>query len=84
MQYRKNKVGTLSPGKSFDALRVSVHPSTGNPGISAYEDDNEEVTEKLLKERLEKFLFCGDNRNILDVWVAGRLIGGHTFPLSSS
>ncbi|KZS91146.1 guanine deaminase [Sistotremastrum niveocremeum HHB9708] len=78
----QDTVGSFEVGKSFDALRISLNPRTKNPGISAYEDPSGfkgADSEKLLRERLEKFLFCGDDRNIAEVWVAGRLIGGQNF-----
>ena len=51
-----------------------------NPNTSSDEDTcpNEDTTanEKTLKNWLERFLFCGDDRNIRRVYVQGRLIGG--------
>ena len=73
-------VGSFAPGKSFDALLVSVRPETGNPLI--WNDDvgrDEDKVEKLLPRWLERFLFGGDDRNILRVYVQGRLIGGKSF-----
>lgn len=73
-------VGSFAPGKSFDALLVSVRPETGNPLI--WSDDvgrDEDKGEKLLPRWLERFLFGGDDRNILRVYVQGRLIGGKSF-----
>ena len=73
-------VGSFAPGKSFDALLVSVRPETGNPLI--WNDDvghDEDKSEKLLPRWLERFLFGGDDRNILRVYVQGRLIGGKSF-----
>lgn len=47
------KTGSFAPGKSFDALRVSVTP-TGS-----------------LRGDLERFLLCGDDRNIVQTIVQG-------------
>jgi len=69
-------VGSIARGKSFDALLVKVTPEAGNPGIwPARQDD----LEKDLRGRLERFLFCGDDRNISKVYVQGSLIGGKDY-----
>lgn len=97
-------IGSLTPGKSFDALLISVRSSSGNPGIwGADLDDNFGMgmrsstsvddgpddkheggrsspgKEKELEGILERFLFCGDDRNIRRVYVRGRMIGGKEF-----
>jgi guanine deaminase len=69
------QIGSLTPGKSFDALLVNVRSEAGNPGLWDVDVD-EEIGEETLKGMLEKFLFCGDDRNISRVYVQGRLIGG--------
>ncbi|KAF8634078.1 hypothetical protein AX15_001080 [Amanita polypyramis BW_CC] len=75
------QVGSFAPGKSFDALLVSLRSETGNPHV--WSDDigekTDETPEKLLEERLERFMLGGDDRNILRVYVQGRLIGGKSF-----
>ncbi|KAL5490342.1 hypothetical protein ACEPAI_5175 [Sanghuangporus weigelae] len=79
----ENKIGSIAPGKSFDALIVSVRPETGNPAIwsmpGEYSDtrnQTEEEAKKRLDALLERFLFGGDDRNILKVFVQGKCIGG--------
>ncbi len=74
-------VGSFAPGKSFDALLVSVRSETGNPLIWSDDvgcDEGEKI-EELLARWLERFLFGGDDRNILRVYVQGRFIGGKSF-----
>lgn len=78
--------GSLEPGKAFDALIASVRSDAGNPGVWGVDWDIKlgvraasEVTKELLVEMLERFLFCGDDRNIRKVYVQGRLIGGKEF-----
>jgi guanine deaminase len=76
-------VGSFEPGKSFDALVVSVRPETGNPliwndDVGRDEGEGEDIKD-LLARWLERFLFGGDDRNILRVYVQGRLIGGKSF-----
>ncbi|KAF8660610.1 hypothetical protein AX16_001589 [Volvariella volvacea WC 439] len=83
-------VGSIEEGKSFDALVVDVSDDAGNPGIWGFGPDGEKVvntnpgteTRDIKKEkdelekRLERFLFCGDDRNIAKVFVQGKLVGG--------
>jgi guanine deaminase len=83
--------GSLEPGKTFDALVVSMNSSTENGavwgadldrklGISHSKAETEEEREKdELEVMLERFFFCGDDRNIRRVYVQGRLIGGKDF-----
>jgi guanine deaminase len=75
-------VGSLDPGKSFDALLVSVRPGHGNPGLwGVKQTKGDPVLEekKALEKMLETFLFCGDDRNIRHVYVQGKRIGGSAF-----
>lgn len=91
-----NHIGSFAPGKSFDALVVSVRDDAGNPGIwgaefnmgmsggERYTDedgkgDSKEKATAVLEGMLERFFFCGDDRNISRVYVQGRLIGGKAF-----
>jgi guanine deaminase len=72
-----DQVGSLVPGKSFDAIIVDVRDTAGNPAVwdinaGAHDLDGTEALEGML----QKFLFCGDDRNISDVFVQGRRIGG--------
>jgi guanine deaminase len=76
------KVGSFSPGKSFDALLVSVLDDSGALGVwsnEAKSDSDLEHKRKKLDENLERFLFCGDDRNIREVYVQGCLVGGKSF-----
>ena len=72
-------IGTLQPKKHFDALVISVRPECGNPALWMREDDLMSVDAAKLEGFLERFLFCGDDRNILRVYVQGSLVGGSTF-----
>ena len=70
-----DRVGSFAAGKEFDAILVSLSRapctplSIANPGI--WYDGNDG-----LEALLERFFFCGDDRNIKRVWVRGRLVGG--------
>lgn len=79
----RDRIGSLVSGKAFDALVVSVRNDAGNPAIWGVDMDPElgvrdgEKSEAVdLDNLLERFLFCGDDRNIRRVYVQGRFIGG--------
>ena len=61
-------VGTIEPGKRFDALIINVEQRESP--IVSYETDT-------VRDRLEKFLFLGDDRNIAHVYVDGERVAGH-------
>ncbi|KAF4603768.1 hypothetical protein EYR40_000940 [Pleurotus pulmonarius] len=81
------QIGNFSVGKSFDALVVNVGKGNANPpavwGVPNTTPKGDHTKPKSKKEELdgwlEKFLFCGDDRNIRRVYVQGRLIGGTAF-----
>ncbi|KAL6305304.1 Metallo-dependent hydrolase [Sparassis latifolia] len=90
------RVGSLVPGKAFDALVVSIRSDAGNPAVWGADLDMElgvrgsggehgdeggrgKTEKEELEGMLERFLFCGDDRNIRRVYVQGRLIGGKEF-----
>ncbi|THH30367.1 hypothetical protein EUX98_g3820 [Antrodiella citrinella] len=81
----QEKVGSLEVGKEFDALVVSVREDSGNPNLWGVDLDQElagsgsETDKSELEGMLERFLFCGDDRNIRRVYVRGQLIGGKEF-----
>ncbi|KAF5391284.1 hypothetical protein D9757_001998 [Collybiopsis confluens] len=70
-----HRIGSLDPGKSFDALIVDVRDGAGgsvgrsNPGMWGSRGGT-------LDDQLGRFIFCGDDRNISAVFVQGRLVGG--------
>lgn len=89
----EDRIGSFAPGKSFDALVVSTHPEHGNLSVwgtsEEHEDRNMEAIDlekarKDLDAHLERFLFGGDDRNIIKVLVQGKLIGGTQFKNSLS
>ena len=81
----QDRIGSFAKGKAFDALLVSVRHETGNPAVWGYNprrdvtEDTSQDADKSLKEWLERFLFCGDDRNIKRVIVQGRMIGGQEY-----
>jgi guanine deaminase len=83
----QDRIGSFEQNKAFDALLVSVREEdTKNPAVWGYNpgrDLTQGVTaqsaDKSLVEWLERFLFCGDDRNIKKVIVQGRTIGGRDY-----
>ena len=90
------RVGSLAPGKAFDALVVSIRSDAGNPAVWGADLDEElgvrgsggehgdeggrgKTDVEELEGMLERFLFCGDDRNVRRVYVQGKLIGGKEF-----
>jgi len=77
-----DRTGSFSPGKSFDALLVDVTGDKGALGLwgmEAKSGGDSDLKKKKLEENLERFLFCGDDRHILKVFVQGRFVGGKLF-----
>nr|XP_020450090.1 guanine deaminase [Monopterus albus] len=66
-----DQTGNFEVGKDFDALRVNVAAPGGPIDLIQYDGP---------KIQLEKFLNLGDDRNILEVFVAGRKVVPFTEP----
>lgn len=67
--------GNFVEGKEFDALIVdtSIYP-LHNFGFYNAEDYDKKSAEVKLLEMVQKFIYVGDDRNILKVYVAGKQI----------
>jgi guanine deaminase len=83
-----DRIGSLNPGKAFDALYVSTRSGSGNPALWPEDLDQalgfgpRGMTEaQYLETLLERFLFTGDDRNIRKVYVQGHWIGGSDKPI---
>lgn len=63
--HMSDRIGNFEPGKEFDALLVDVE-AKGTP-LDIFPEDTTE-------EKIQKFLYNGDDRNILQVFVAGRKV----------
>ena len=61
----QNTTGNFEVGKSFDALKINT--SSIGSAISL-------LNRESLKEKLQKFLMLGDQRNIIAVYVQGRKV----------
>ncbi|RDB22164.1 Guanine deaminase [Hypsizygus marmoreus] len=68
-------IGSFAVGKSFDALLVNTRNDAGNPALWSPDHDPALGRERL-EGLVERFLFCGDDRNVERVWVAGVCVGG--------
>ncbi|KAJ7393703.1 hypothetical protein OS493_003361 [Desmophyllum pertusum] len=64
-----DKIGNFEVGKEFDALLID--PDAEDTPFDCFEDDT-------LEDVIQKFLYLGDDRNILQVYVAGRPVAGTT------
>lgn len=60
------KVGNFEVGKEFDALLIDA-ASKDSP-FDCFDEDLEDV--------VQKFFYCGDDRNIRKVYVKGKLVAG--------
>lgn len=60
-----DKVGNLMPGKEFDALIVDVNAK------DSLLDNFKEYT---LEENFQRFIYAGDERNIVSVYVKGKKV----------
>lgn len=60
-------VGNFEVGKEFDALVVDA--ASQQSSFDSYDGDN-------MEDVVQKFLYCGDDRNIQKVFVAGRMVAG--------
>ncbi|KAJ2794950.1 hypothetical protein H4R21_005298, partial [Coemansia helicoidea] len=72
-------IGTLDPGKLFDALVVDlaapgspVPPPSATPAVLEHQRDGRH--EQAWALRAEQFVFLADDRNIARVYVGGKLI----------
>jgi len=80
-------IGSFAPGKSFDALLVSPRGrqiGMWGSGEKIHPGETDEVEKKDLHEWLERFMFCGDDRNIDRVYVQGRWVGGFSYTSSAA
>jgi guanine deaminase len=64
-----DKVGDFAVGKEFDALVVDLRDERSGVNVPLDEDDSPQ-------RMLEKFIMTGDDRNIVNVYVKGRLVHG--------
>ncbi|XP_072746241.1 guanine deaminase isoform X2 [Anoplolepis gracilipes] len=61
----EDKVGNLVPGKEFDTLIIDLNTK------SSLLDNFKDYT---LEEKLQRFIYSGDDRNIVSVYVKGRKV----------
>lgn len=67
----KEKIGNFEPGKDFDALVVDVKDV-----VSVDESAWKEGSGKD-EDMVKKWVFLGDDRTIRQVYVRGKIVGGH-------
>lgn len=64
-----DRIGNFEVGKDFDALFID--PDAEDTPFDCFECDT-------LEDVIQKFFYLGDDRNILQVYVAGRPVAGRT------
>lgn len=57
-----NQIGNFEVGKEFDALIVDIDVSDGLLN---------NLQSSTLEERFQKFIYSGDDRNIIEVYISG-------------
>ena len=62
------KIGNFRVGKEFDGLLINVVDDSLQGATTMIEDED------TLETVFEKFLMTGDDRNIVKVWIRGRLV----------
>jgi guanine deaminase len=75
-----SEVGEFKVGKQWDAQFVDLGAPCAFDGTTEGNEGkgNVQVWEGTgWEERVNKWVFCGDDRNTKAVWVAGRLVSGH-------
>lgn len=61
----EDKLGNLMPGKEFDALIIDLNAE------GSLLDNFREYT---LEEKLQRFIYSGDDRNVISVYIKGRKV----------
>lgn len=61
----ESKIGNFTEGKEFDALLIDTDSSEGPIDIFRMCS---------MEDRIQKFIYCGDDRNIKERYVQGKLI----------
>lgn len=67
-----NTVGSFDIGKDFDALLIDVYAKDSQ--IDHYEFSENQNGEEYVTELLERFIYLGDDRNIVQVFVNGEKV----------
>ncbi|XP_030023045.1 guanine deaminase [Manduca sexta] len=68
----EDKIGSFEVGKEFDALLVDVYAENGP--IDKYDFEVEQNTEECATSLLQRFIYMGDDRNIVQVYVKGKRV----------
>lgn len=67
-----HKIGNFDIGKEFDALLVDVYTKGGQ--IDKFEGTLQSNPDEYALDLLQKFIFVGDDRNIVQVYVKGEKV----------
>lgn len=65
----EEKIGSFAVDKEFDALVIDVYPKDGQTDDYGYPVPSND--EEHILNLLQRFLYVGDDRNIIQVYVKG-------------
>ena len=60
-----DRIGNFLPGKEFDALRIKPQ----SPSMWTFGGEG-------VEKSFQRWVWCGDDRDVADVWVRGKKVGG--------
>eukprot|EP00121_Abeoforma_whisleri_P014883 Awhi_evm1s13725 len=69
-----DKIGYLAPGYQFDALEINVLAEGSPMELSVNRQNGKYGPKNSMADFLSKFIMEGDDRNIVKVWVDGKLV----------
>ena len=71
----KDKIGNFEVNKEFDALLIDVDVKNGPfDSFLDMEEDKEKIDLDWLEKSFQRFIFLGDDRNIVKIFVRGKLV----------
>lgn len=68
-----DKIGNFAVGKDFDALVIDVFVMLGPLDDSESPLDDDKSEKELIEEMVQRFVFSGDDRNVVQVYIKGHL-----------
>lgn len=69
-------VGNFSCGKAFDALVVNIESVDSPVDVMPEYEGHEKTKQEDVLHRFQQFLFGGDDRNITNIYVQGKMVKG--------
>ncbi|GBP26642.1 Guanine deaminase [Eumeta japonica] len=66
---KDHRIGNFDKGKEFDAILVDVYENSGP--IDKYSYSIDRTDDEYIESLLQRFIYLGDDRNIIEVYVKG-------------